>query len=407
VEIASSRCPRVRAVESAPAGNYASRVHIGIGFMVTLPTLETFLRATIQLFNMATQRTFATGISSIDGNYLDARQRGLVLNVCPQLTEAPAHHFSASDLLNPDPRTNAFEVFKDYRSIRAFGLLDDFLADLVVKIGGIALFFASPISESSFCGFGLLALKLASQATVALSEIAHVSARERLTVAIGGNSGDAQINAEESIRIVIGRWFDHIHRGEQKPFAISDNEVGLALSRFKKLLLLFASHEADFLSPRCGPDRNVILAISKDAVVKSDRSIQTEDTHRLFIELVGIRHFGDHAHGKLGGKAELLTDFFIGELMQVKLTKYLCIPGNPGALVSRRIRKTQRLFKRLSLSSIGSEFKTDSQFHAYNYTRRLFLKTSINREIIALGRAISNSSPPKPPKMAVMGWSIL
>ena len=402
MEIASSRCSRVRAVEGAPTRDYTSRVHVGIGLMVTLPTLETFLRATIQLFDMATQRTFTRSISRVDGNDLDACQFRLVLNIAPKLTEAPTAQFSASGFLNPNPRTNALQIFEDNRPIRVFSLLDYFLADLVVEIRSIASLFSFAVSESPLRRFSLLRLKIASQSAMPLSQVSNLRAGETLPIGVGSNPSDAEIDAEKAVRIVIRRRLNHIDCREQKPFSISENKIGFALSRFKKLLLLLAGHKADLLTTGGRPDRNVIFAIPENAVIKSDGTVKPEDSLRLFIKFIGIGDFCDHSYGDLGGETELFTDFFVSELMQLKLTENLMFPRNTRALIGCLVSQAKRLFKRLRLRGIRSQFDSNGQFHVSNYTRLLFLIPIANQETIALSRAISNSSPTNSPKMANM-----
>jgi hypothetical protein len=104
------------------------------------------------------------------------------------------------------------------------------LADLVVDVAGSAGFFSRASFGSPFGGAGLLSCEVVSVAAVVLSAAVEVSAAAPVSGRGGGDVGDAEVDADESLEGRAGGVFRDVDRGEEVPVAVVADQVGLALT---------------------------------------------------------------------------------------------------------------------------------------------------------------------------------
>src|SRR5215475_10385858 len=180
------------------------------------------------LVSIITTRTLPRCIPRINGDYRNSRDLRFVLDECSQLTKGPTPDFSSAHLLNPNPLANPGKLLQDDRPLRAFGFFDKLFRDLMIDVGRIARFLLLSCAQPSFRALRLSLLQSASQAAMALSQIARMGAGEGLSVTVGGDARNPQIDSQIVIRLV-GRLFAHVDGGKQIPLAVAVNQIGFTL----------------------------------------------------------------------------------------------------------------------------------------------------------------------------------
>ena len=130
---------------------------------------------------------------------------------------------------------------------------------------------------------------------------------------------------------------------------------------------MLATDEDDLVPPIQKPKRNdVIGAETQDTVIVWLRGVFAECALFLGVQLIGISHFRDAAHGYLSGEPEAFPQLGIARLVQVVLPEYLglkCPLREPVAcLVATLKRSAQSVFLlwRWLQTKVGNEFHISS-----------------------------------------------
>src|SRR5262245_56580617 len=205
------------------------------------------------LICIPTTRALSRCIPRINSDYRNSRDLRFVLDECSQLPKGPIPDFSSAHLLNPNPLANPGKLLQDDRPLRAFAFFDKLFRNLVVEVGRIARFFLLSGAQPSFRALRLFLLQSASQAAMALSQIARMGAGERLAVTVGGDARNPQIDSQIVIRIVES-LFAHIDGGIQIPLAVAVNQIGFALLLGQQFLFTRAADERNLCSAVDRPD---------------------------------------------------------------------------------------------------------------------------------------------------------
>ena len=331
--------------------------------MTAKPTLKLRPRTTIQFSDMTTLRTFTRSIMRINSQDRDSRQSCLVVDKSSQLIERPTMQLHSYFATGPDPKADTLEVFKDYRPLRALRFQNDLLTDLMIQVGGKAVFFAGAFLKKSPSGLCAFRLQFLSKPTMPLAKIARVRTIEGLSLAIGGDASNSKIDTEKTFWIVSNR-LDHFDGSEEEPFASAINQIGFSLARFKQFLLMCATNKWNFRAALKSPDRNIVCAVAQDAVVVGNRAIATKNTLRLFVELVGIGYFSHKPYNNLCRKAIFFLERTIYQALQLKRSKGFLLPGNSRCFVGRSVGTIKRFEQRLRLLFGWFQLQADRQFHS-------------------------------------------
>ena len=322
---------------------------------------------------MPTLRTLTRCIARVNGNYLDACQFRLVLDVSSKLPESPAMQFCVPFASSPNPLANIGQVFQYNRLLCALRLLNDLLADAVILVFGKALLFAGKLFQSALGRLRTLALQPCAHFALPLSQIANMRAGKTLPGAVGGDASNAEVNAEHSFGIVINRRLNYVARHKQEPLAFAKHEVRFALPIVEQLPLLRAADEGDSLPSVNRPNRNVIRAETQDAVIVGNRAVNTENPLLALVELVGISNFRNHPDGNLSRQTELLTDGRVRQFVNLKLTKGFGLPRQTRGFIRGGICQAKRFPERVSLFFRWQQFNPYSQLHGAILTQSLYI----------------------------------
>jgi hypothetical protein len=103
--------------------------------MVTHDTTEFSLTFAVALFGVSTYVASLRGVGRIAIHHRHSLSLRFVVNKRPQLTKSPiAVSCALLRPFNPRPRSDAFEILKGNRALRAFGFRNELLADTVIGI---------------------------------------------------------------------------------------------------------------------------------------------------------------------------------------------------------------------------------------------------------------------------------
>src|SRR5258705_8709957 len=103
----------------------------------------------------------------------------------------------------------------------------DALGDAVVGVGGEPGFLAAAFLQQPLGGFGADGLEFRPEPLVAVPDPVHGLAAVVAAVGVGGEVGDAEVDAEEPVRF-LGRNVGDVAGGIQQPLPIPADQVRLA-----------------------------------------------------------------------------------------------------------------------------------------------------------------------------------
>ncbi len=360
-----SSCLRaVRRVYSRPASNIARSDRIGWPSEATRYADERSLGFAVLFRAVAALRAGARGISGVNEVDRHTTQLSFVGDKRPKLRECPRVECCALRPSSLHPRANVPEIFQHNRSLRAFGLRNNPFGQTVVDVFGKAALLTGQLPQAATATECAELLQLVPEPPVAVAHVLDRLPRMRLTVAIGRNVPDAQIDTERAVNI--NRiWRFNLARRKQIPVAAHECQIGFAAPGSEQLALPLTTDERYGLPPVECPDRDQRVGQSKreDAVIVSNRTVAVKGAPHLAIQFVGIRDFGDAAHGQLCGKSELLAHALIGQTVNRKLPKRLRIPCHLTDVVTGSIRRFKRALERIGLRWRGKQLQLYRQPH--------------------------------------------
>ena len=279
----------------------------------------------------------------------------------------------ALSVTEPLPTTDAFEILQGNAAFGAFRGLDQGLADTVVCIALETLLAARQLSKPTLGRLCANRLKDGATMLIPLALGLDLLARENVSVTGNGNVHDTQINAEPSGRIELVRFGDFADLMEI-PFTVSENQISLTLSVFKKLKLTFASKEWHALTPAHRPDVDRLVSHSprKNAFVIGDRSVFLERALVLPVEFVRVCDLGFSTYRYLRRQSKLLPNGIVAGVVEIILHECLGIPSHVTDVVARGIGLLKRIKKCIGLLFGWLEFHLCYQFHRHSIAQSVF-----------------------------------
>lgn len=201
---------------------------IGITKQAALTTFKDRLRRSIGFACVRAVRATLRRIGRIDQSDRDSGQCCLVFDERSQLREHPVTvPVSLLFASNPDPLTNARQIFKADRAHCALGFGNDGFADGVVDDLLKSSLFAAQSLKSAPCRLCAFALKLSPLKGTLLSDLFNRGSRIGFAIRIGRQIDNAKINTERAARF--NRFgLVHIADGKQKPLAPATDQVGFS-----------------------------------------------------------------------------------------------------------------------------------------------------------------------------------
>src|SRR5262249_31237330 len=218
------------------------------------------LRLAIGLLPMPTA---ARGLARVGGVYVDhrhARQRRLVGDEGPKLSEGPTMQHSPLPLPNRFPRAlpKPFQVFEGDPALGAFGSADNSLAQTMVDVAGKGPFLATALAQQPFGRLRALLLELAPQTRVARPHLINMGVLgaggvvQELPIACRRQRDDPQVYAQVLGGLqLVWLWLRRVHRHRQKVgiCALAVEQIGLPALALQHPRCVGAEAEGDVYSP--------------------------------------------------------------------------------------------------------------------------------------------------------------
>ena len=382
----------VRRTDKRPTANVHGSVVVCMGNEPTRPTEESILTRTICTFGMPANRTGLRCVVGIDSDQRDTRQFRLVFQERAQLSKRPAMQIVPLGSPNRYPLTNSAKFFDGDSATGAFRFTDNQLAYLMVHVF-CKTFFSTRQQTQPPCGAtGLLGLKSTALAATAFAHTQDGSACKCSAVRCGCDVDDTEVNPKPTARIE-GVIFDNVTDLVQVVFAVTVDQIALALQRLQQLALLIAAYESHALATVHCPDGNLRLweRPGQNAIVVGHRTHTAKGALDFLVQLVGVGYDGDHANGSLRGKSKPLAHFIVCRLLQIVGPKGFCHPRVTADVVGGFIPSQQRAAKCVRLFLGRLKFDLHNQFH----TRSISLVKHIAKPSV-LTQSVNLLSLPMP-----------
>jgi hypothetical protein len=190
----------VRQHDFCPATNVRSSDAIGMTSAATLDPFKDRLRRSVGFRDVPALGALPACIARVHKQYGHSYPLRLVLDEGAQLPERPARELSALLPSSPHPLANILEIFKCYRTLRAFGKLNKLFADYVVGVGSKPLLFAGELLQATPRRVRAFLLKLFSESAVAVSDRVYCLARADVAVRVYRYVFDPEVHADDAFR---------------------------------------------------------------------------------------------------------------------------------------------------------------------------------------------------------------
>jgi hypothetical protein len=329
----------------------------------------------ICFFAVTAGGTGTRSVARVNGNQAHAFTSRLIGQERPELRESPVGMLGPVFSPNSRPLTNTFEFFNGYRSIRVFGFRDKFLADSMVHVALVAALLAAQPFESALGRWGAYLLQDASTLLIPLAIFLYSFAAIALTIRVGRNVDDAEVNSKRVINL-LRRWFWNFAHGKQKELAFAIDQIRFALTRFKHSLLTFAANVRDRLTTSDSPNVHKLLFGSprQNTVIKSDCAKRLELPASLLIQFVCVSNFSDTAHHNLSRKPGAFSNVRVKGFVDGVLPESLRNPRKLTYPITSGVSLLKGFLEKSGLFTARIQFDLRYQFHDGSITRLQYLK---------------------------------
>lgn len=320
----------------------------------------------IGFLSMSTFKAPLAGICRVYVDYRDACPVCFVCDVLAKLCKSPiAVSGSILSALNPCPLANVRQIFQRNGPLRAFGFLNESLANLMIDV-----FLETALPPRQFLQFAFgracaHLLQFATQTLMSSAAAFNCFTGMHISIACDGDVGHTQVNAQRAFNLLFFR-VGNITNRQQKEHTLEVHQIGFTLAKLQIMLLAFTRAIVHALATRCRPDRDDLIVIfpTEDTIIVGDCAMRFEEVFRFSIQLVGIGCFGSTAHHHLSRQTRFLSNVMVKRLVQIVLAKNPIIPGVLANAIANSISRLKRLqeFGCLFLGRIEAHLR--HQFHS-------------------------------------------
>ena len=201
----------------------------------TVLTNKPVLAESVGSSRVTTFRTGLASVSRVHRNNWNPGSSTLILNEDSQLKETPVAQYCSMlpTPSSPGPRADSLQIFKGYRSLRAFGLEHQFLRYPMVNVPLKPTLLSGKLLQSSLSRLGSHRLESLSPVSVPLSLLLKKFTGESLTVARDHEVSNTEVAAHNIYGyVVIG--FQVFACSVEEPLTTSEHEVRLSLLNLKE-----------------------------------------------------------------------------------------------------------------------------------------------------------------------------
>ncbi len=318
---------------------------------------------TIAPLAMPTFGTRSGSVSGIDKENRNSGELRFVLDKAPKLRERPTMQRAPLAASSRNPLANALQVFEGNATIRVLRLAHDALGDCMVYMSSHPFFFLASLLQKALGCSALFRLKPIAHAGVTMTQTSKLSTAIDLPVRVSRDVLDAEVNPNPTLGCA-GPWLLDLYRSEQVPLAFPIYKVGLASTEAQHTPSSFVANEPDALTAAHGPDGDLRVVVTEDAVVVGYRAERLESALPRLVELVRIGDLRDGSYYHLCRQTKAVLDVVVDEFVELVLAETLALPRNLADRTGRLVGDAKRLFKRVGLLLGGKKLYCDDQLHS-------------------------------------------
>ena len=351
-----------------PGPDILGRVEVCERRMPAGYTGEGRLIHSVPFVDTAAHCAFTRGVAGIDAQKRDTGAPGLVGQERSGLCEGPGVQAGSLTTASRYPGADMRQIFQRNAASGAFSGQHDHLRDAVVYVGAESPFLAGELAEATLGGLGATALQAGLAPCEPQANPLDVRAGVGSAVAVSGKVDNSKIDAEPLFRLeLVGLW--HVAGRGEIPLTANKTEIDFAFLESKQSALVFAHDDRNCDAAFDSPKADGIAAFDKPkyALVIRLSTIRTEARRNLAIDLESICYLGDRAHSCLSRQTKTVAQIMVGQLVKVKLTKYLGLkphrrqPSRGFVAARKRRRQNNGLIWR------RQKFYGCNEFHTFKY----------------------------------------
>src|SRR4030095_14659458 len=149
-------------------------------------------------------------------------------------------------------------------------------------------------------------LQPASQATLTIAHALDGVSLIELPVGVGGDVSNTQVNPKKTVR-VYRRVFVNVANLVQVELAVAVNQVALTVQAWQQPGSVCADDAGHLLPTVHCPDRDdtFVELVGDKPVIEGESGKRRERALSLPVQLVGVRHLCEYAHGDICAKFKL------------------------------------------------------------------------------------------------------
>jgi len=204
-------------------------------------------------------------------------------------------------------------------------------------------FFARKFLEMSLRGFRAALLQALAQGMMTLARLLNGLPAKGFALTIGCQIDDAQINAQDTRRLV---WFRsrNIQRDRQKELPLAIEQVGLSFDAVQTGLLIAANAEGDKYAALQCQERDSQQALeAHDSLIVDHRAFWLEGGLHALVTLVGFTGLANRTDRQLRRQFVRPAQVTIDLALQFKLIGGLFSTGDLCHIITRGIKGVHRV----------------------------------------------------------------
>lgn len=304
----------------------------------------------IRFIDVITTRTSTRRVTRINCDHGYAYLLCFVFDKGSELSESPTGKRCSLRLPSRYPVANPCQIFQGYPAISALSRSNNCFTNIVIGPGSKALFFLASLLEQTTRRLRAFGLKLASKLAVAITNIFNCLTLVNRLVAINGDVGNTEIDAQEPFNVQRVRLIN-VADSEQIKLAINTSQIGFALLGLQQSPLVFTANKRDYLSSVHCPDRNRATWQTpvEHSIIVSNAAEWLESAKGFLVQLISVSHFGDATNNNLSSKIELFSDRMVNKLVKRELTEGFLVPRLLTDLITSSVSRLKSDLEQISL----------------------------------------------------------
>lgn len=339
---------------------------------------------------MVTEGALLTGMPGVHEDHGHACKGCFVRHILSELEESPIGMAWALLASGLNPLSDPGQIFETESRSGALRSVHEPFGDGMVGILLKPGLFPFEQLEPPPRRPGVMGLQSFPAFGVTLSLPLDCLSRMHRAIRVHRKIDDAEVHTQDVLD-ADGLRLQNITNHGKVEHALDVHQINLTLAKGEQGALPGATLVGNRHAALQSPDGQLrIGAQTKDPVVVGLCRVAFEATAGLAVELVGIGHFRNASHDHLGTQPKAFFAGMVGQPVQGKLPKRLCLPGLARQPGTGTVRGRQRLQKRLMLSIGRVELEISHKFHGLKY--RTYVVQEQLKSCCSY-RATSRSSP--------------